>query len=92
MRSSGVGLRSTAAAYELPVSVNRIVMAGADHQAFGLITRAAAARREGGGLTVVNLRAEAAAGVLLIRSEKGRVTDFLIPLPMYRIDSYLFAH
>lgn len=87
-----VGLQTTDAAYEFRVSDNGMGLpAGAGHQAFELLSRAAPVRAAGVGvgLPVVRLLVEQSGGTLTVRSEEGRGTDFLLSLPRYDISDFL---
>jgi signal transduction histidine kinase len=86
-----LGLRATAAGYEFRMSDNGLGMPGEDHRGFELLSRAAPLREAGlgVGLPVVRLLVEQSGGTLMVRSESGRGTDFLLTLPRYDIDDYL---
>lgn len=87
-----LGLRSTETSFELRVSDNGMGLPpGAGGQAIELLSRAAPVREAGVGvgLPVVRLLIEESGGVLVVRSEEGRGTDFVLTLPRYDLTDYL---
>ena len=66
-------------------------MPGEDRGAYELLSRAAPLREAGVGvgLPVVRLLVEQSGGTLVVRSEGGRGTDFVLTLPRYDIHDYL---
>ena len=86
-----LGLRAAAAGYEFRVSDNGMGLPAGDRRAFELLSRAAPVRAAGlgVGLAVVKLLVEGSGGTLVVHSEEGRGTDFVLTLPRYDIDDYL---
>jgi signal transduction histidine kinase len=86
-----VALRATEGAYEVRVSDNGMGLPDADRQAFELLSRAAPVRAAGlgVGLPVVKLLVEQSGGSLVVRSEDGRGTDFVLTLPRYEVADFL---
>lgn len=85
-------LRAFEQSYEVHVSDNGMGLpAGSGGQAFELLSRGAPLRESGlgVGLPVVRLLVEQSGGLLDVKSEDGRGTDFVLTLPRYDIDDYL---
>lgn len=87
-----IGLRATDSAYEIRVSDNGVGLPeGAGGQAFELLSRGAPIRSGGVGvgLPVVRLLVEQSGGSLVVRSDPGRGTDFILTLPRYELADFL---
>jgi signal transduction histidine kinase len=87
-----LSLRAVESGYEFRVSDNGMGMpADSGGQAFELLSRAAPLRESGlgVGLPVVRLLVDQSGGSLVVSSEEGRGTDFVLTLPRYDIDDYL---
>jgi signal transduction histidine kinase len=87
-----LGLRAVEHGYEFRVSDNGMGMpADSGGQAFELLSRAAPLRAAGlgVGLPVIRLLVDQSGGSLVVKSEEGRGTDFVLTLPRYDLDDYL---
>jgi signal transduction histidine kinase len=85
-------LRAVEHGYEFRVSDNGMGMpADSGGQAFELLSRAAPLRAAGlgVGLPVIRLLVDQSGGSLVVKSEEGRGTDFVLTLPRYDLDDYL---
>jgi signal transduction histidine kinase len=87
-----LGLRAVEHGYEFRVSDNGMGMpADSGGQAFELLSRAAPLRDTGlgVGLPVVRLLVDQSGGTLVVESEEGHGTNFILTLPRYDLDDYL---
>jgi two-component system sensor histidine kinase MtrB len=86
-----LGLKASEKEYQFLVSDNGIGMPGDDRRGFELLSRAAPLRDAGlgVGLSVIRALVEQSGGSLMVRSEGGRGTEFVLTLPRYDVDDYL---